>query len=276
VYLVWQFGPFADADGVFATTSSIAFSRSLDNGATFSARKLLVSYNNMRENPPVGYAKNRMNDQPRIAVARSGAHRGRIYVTFYQSVQPVQSPATQQSLVSSQAYVMYSDTRGRSWSTPQAIAPAVPATGVKRFWPTVAVRPNGDVDILYLESREQQATTDPTDLECNVLIGGGQRREGTASSLVDTYLVQSRNGGLTFGAPIKVSTETSNWCEAAYQGVGGLYSNFGDYLGLDTAQNRTFALWPDGRNGFSDIFFARIKGPGKAGDNSVLDVENDD
>jgi len=260
VYLVWQYGPFADADGVFATTSSIAFARSLDGGATFSAPQLIATYNNMRENPPVGYAKNRMNDQPRIAVATSGRYHGRIYVTFYQPLVPVQSPVNQQSLVSSQAYVIFSDDRGQTWSTPKAIAPAVPATGVKRFWPTVAVRPGGDVDIIYLESQERQATPNPTDIECSVLVGGGQSRRGTASSLVDTWWVQSRDGGATFSAPVRVSSQTSNWCLAAYQGVGGLYSNFGDYLGIDTGGNRTFALWPDGRNGFSDVFFAEVKG----------------
>jgi hypothetical protein len=93
-----------------------------------------------------------------------------------------------------------------------------------------------------------------------VLVGGGQSRRGTASSLVDTWWVQSHDGGATFGAPVRVSSQTSNWCLAAYQGVGGLYSNFGDYLGVDTGGNRTFALWPDGRNGFSDVFFAEVKG----------------
>ena len=260
IYLVWQFGPYLNLSGTFATTSSIAFSRSLDGGVTFSAPQLIVTYNNMREDPPVGYAKNRMNDQPRIAVATSGQHHGRIYVTFYQPVQPVSSPATKQSLVSSQAFIMFSDDQGNTWSAPQPIAGPVPATGLKRFWPTVAVRPGGDVDVVYLESQERQATPNPTDVECSVLIGGGLRRTGTASSLVDTFWVQSRDGGATFSAPVRVSTVTNNWCLAAYRGVGGLYSNMGDYLGIAASGNRTLTLWPDARNGFSDVFFAEVKG----------------
>lgn len=263
VYLAWQHGPYVALDGSASTTSQIAFARSLDGGATFSTPQLLVTINNMRENPPVGYGKNRMNDQPRIAVATTGSHHGRVYVTFYQSEQPVSSPVTAQSAVSSDIYITYSDDKGATWSAPARITTPVPPTGVKRFWPTVAVRPGGDVDVVYLQSRETQITPDPADIECNVLVGGGLRRRGTLSSLVDTYLVQSQDGGATFGAPVRVSQQTSNWCTPFYLGVGALYSNFGDYLGLATGGNRTFAAWPDSRNGVVDVFFSEIKGKSK-------------
>ena len=260
VYVIYQFGPFFAADGSNTPDSSIAFSRSLDGGVTWSPVELLVTINNMRDNPPVGYGKNRMNDQPRIAVARSGKHKGRIYVTFYQAVQPVSGPATAQSIVSSDIFILHSDDRGQTWSAPRGITAPVPPTGVKRFWPTATVRPGGDVDVVYLESHETQSTPAPADVECDLPIGGGLRRTGPLSSLVDTWWVQSRDGGLTFGQPVRVSEQTGNWCRAAYLFSGGLYSNFGDYLGVTSAGNRTFALWPDGRNDFSDIFFAKVKG----------------
>jgi hypothetical protein len=263
VYVVWQHGPHLAANGTATPNSNIAFARSLDGGVTFSAPQDLVTINNMRENPPVGYGKNRMNDQPRIAVATTGSHHGRIYVTFYQSVQPVSSPTTVQSTVSSDIFLLYSDDQGQTWSAPVQIAAPVPPTGVKRFWPTVAVRPGGDVDIVYLESQETQATPNPTDNECSVLIGGGLRRTGRVSSLVDTYWIQSQDGGATFGAPVRVSEQTSNWCTATYLGVGVLYSNFGDYLGIAAGGNRTFTVWPDSRNGVADVFFAEIKGKSK-------------
>ena len=205
VYVVWQYGPYIAADGSATSTSQIAFARSLDGGATFSAPQFLATFNNMRENPPVGYGKNRMNDQPRIAAATTGSHQGRVYVTFYQSEVPVSSPVTVQSLVSSDIFITYSDDQGATWSTPARITTPVPATGVKRFWPTVAVRPGGDVDVIYMESQETQVTPNPTDEECAVLVGGGQRRRGTASSLVDTYWIQSQDGGATFGTPLRVS-----------------------------------------------------------------------
>lgn len=261
VYVVWQYGPFFDGfTGEFATTSSLAFSRSLDGGVTFSAPELIVGFNNMRDNPPVGYGKNRMNDQPRITVATTGRHKGRIYVTFYQSVQEVAGAATAQSNVSSQIFIMHSDDKGQTWSAPRELTATPPPTGIKRFWPTATVRPGGDVDVVYLESRETQVTVDPADIECNVPIGAGQRRQGPLSSLVDTWWIQSRDGGITFSEPVRVSEQTSNWCTAAYTASGGLYSNFGDYIGVASDGNRTFTVWPDSRNGFSDVFFAEIKG----------------
>jgi hypothetical protein len=262
VYVIWQYGPFLASDGSISTTSSIAFSRSLDGGVTFGPVQFLTTFNNMRDNPPVGYGKNRMNDQPRIAVATSGPHRGRIYVTFYESVVPVEGLARDQSIVSSQIYLMHSDDRGQTWSTPQALVGPVPPTGVKRFWPTVAVRPGGAVDLIYLESQETQVTPDPTDVECDVAFGFPARlhRIGPYSSLVDTYWIQSRDGGATFGEPVRVSEVTSNWCEATYLFASSLYSNFGDYLGIATSGNRTFTLWPDSRNGVVDVFFAEIFG----------------
>jgi hypothetical protein len=260
VYVVWQFGPAFDANGVAATTSKLAFSHSLDGGATFSAPQFIVELNNNRANPPVGYGKNRMNDQPRMAVATSGRFRGRIYVTFYSPVQAVAGPATAQSNVSTQSYITYSDNQGQTWSTPAAIAAAVPATGLKRFWPTPTVRSNGDLDVVYLESQETQVTPDPTDIECNVGIGNNLFRKGPLSSLVNTYWTESRDGGVSFSAPVRVSTVTSNWCAAQYTFAGALYSNFGDYLGVASADNRTFVAWPDDRSGFSDILFATVKG----------------
>ena len=263
VYAIWQHGPFLDEVNNASTNSSLGFARSLDGGVTFSTPKLIVEFNNNRANPPVGYAKNRLNDQPRITVARDGRYRGRIYVTFYSPVSPVSGSPAAQSNVSTQAYIMYSDNQGTTWSTPKAIAPAVPATGVKRIWPTPTVRPGGDVDVVYLESQETQATANPTDVECNVGIGGGFFRQGPLSSLVNTYWVESHDGGATFSTPLRVSTATSNWCKAAYTPSGGLFSNFGDYIGVDSADNRTFTVWPDERNGFSDVFFATIKGTAK-------------
>lgn len=260
VYVVWQHGPYIAPDGSSSTTSEVAFSRSLDGGVTFSAPQFLATINNMRDNPPVGYGKNRMNDQPRIAVATTGVHRGRVYVTFYQSEQPVSGAVTAQSAVSSDIYITHSDDQGATWSAPARITAAVPATGVKRFWPTVAVRPGGDVDVIYLESQEVQVTPDPADVECSVLVGGGRRRTGPLSSLVDTWWIQSQDGGATFGAPVRVSEVTSNWCAASYVGINPLYSSHGDYLGIATGGNRTFAAWPDNRNGTVDVFFAEVKG----------------
>ena len=89
----------------------------------------------MRDNPPVGYGKNRMNDQPRITVATTGHEKGRIYLTFYQSVQEVAGAATAQSNVSSQIYIMHSDDKGQTWSAPRESSSTCAAI------PTASTRP---------------------------------------------------------------------------------------------------------------------------------------
>lgn len=261
VYVAWQYGAHLDSNGVFSSLSTIDFSRSLDGGRTFDPPRHLVDINSNRANQPVAYAKSRMNDQPRIAVATTGKHRGRIYVGYYQPVAPVSTPITFQSLVSTQSYLVYSDDQGRTWSAPHILGPPVPSTGVKRFWPTIGLRPNGDVEIAYLESHEVQLDPDPTVVECNMPTGAG-RRIGPATSLIDTYLVQSRDGGVTFGPPVRVSSQTGNWCPIHFTFAFGLLSNLGDYFGIATGGDKTFLAWPDARNGFADVFFAAVGNDG--------------
>jgi BNR/Asp-box repeat len=264
VYVVWQRGPrFLDVNLNLEPVSAIMFARSLDGGVTFEAPQVLSVINANYENTPVGHGKSRQNDQARIAVATTGRYHGRIYVTYYQPLQQVQVPATQQSAVSSQIYITFSDDQGQTWSAPAAMTPPVPATGIKRFWPTVSVRPGGDVDVVYVESQEKQVTPNPTDVECNVPIGGGLFRSGPLSSLVDTYWIQSQDGGATFSPAVRVSEQTTNWCTTFYTFSGAVFSNIGDYIGSVSAGNRTFVTWPDGRNGFSDVFFAEVKGKAK-------------
>ncbi len=262
VYVVWQYGPHFFPDGSNTPTDAIRFAASFDGGKTFTKGLDVAALNAMRSNPPVGYAKNRMNDQPRIAVSTNGAHRGRIYVSYFSAASPVTGPPGAQSLVSSQAFVIWSDDQGKTWSAPTPVGAPVPATGLKRIWPTVTVRPNGDVDLVYLESQEV-----PTGTPCSVAFNPTSFRTGPASSLVDTFWVQSRDGGATFSTPLRVSSETSDWCKASYQfdGVlvadGFLVSNAGDYIGSVSLDDRTLTTWPDDRTGGPmDTFFAEIRG----------------
>lgn len=278
VYVVWQFGPTFSPTGAASAGAAIVVARSLDGGSTFAPPVTVASINSMRQNPPVGYNRSRINDHPRIDVATSGSNRGRVYISFYSAVSPVGTtsgipcpagtPAPfntlciAQSLVSSQVYVTHSDDQGLTWSTPVPAAPAPPGTGVKRFWPVVTVEPGGNVDVIYYESQEVQATSSPTDVECRPRVQGGsrQRRAGFVSSLVNTFWAQSKDGGATFVSPVLVSTATSNWCTA----VSNIRPNFGDYIGSAAGGNRVFPFWADGRNGVPDAFSANILGAGKS------------
>lgn len=271
VYVVWQFGPTLAA--TTSTGAEIRVARSLDGGATFDPPVTVATINSMRQNAPVGYNRDRINDHPRIAVATTGPFKGRVYVTYSSAVAPVTAGSIvacpdgvgvcrPQEITSSEVLLRYSDDQGVTWSPAVALAPAPPSTGLKRWWPVVSVEPGGNVDVIYYQSHEVTTDANPV---CSVQIGtltsGTQVfRRGPANSLVDTYWVQSTDGGITFTAPVRVSTATSNWCTAATN----ITPNFGDYIGSASGGNRVFPVWADGRNGFPDVFAAQILGAGKA------------
>lgn len=260
IYLTWQYGPRLEGLNPFKLThtGAVRFAKSLDGGRTFTAPKEIVAINSMRENPPVGYTKTTVNDYPRLAVAPGGPHRGRLYVAYTSAVTEATGPEDQQVLTSSQVYLIHSDNQGETWSKPVPLAPPVPPAGVKRLWPAVAVRDNGTVDVVYMESLEKQVTPDPEDVECKIKAVLGWTRTGKASSLSDIYWVQSTDGGATFGAPVRVTTETTNWCKVAFEFETSQFANFGDILGIYTNGTRTFAIWPDGRSGVPDAYFAEL------------------
>ncbi|HZY93282.1 MAG TPA: hypothetical protein VFE98_00250 [Candidatus Bathyarchaeia archaeon] len=81
---------------------------------------------------------------------------------------------------------------------------------------------------------------------------------------MDTFFAQSLDGGRTFQAPVKVSSVTSNWCDA----FSNIRPNFGDYIDARTVGSTTFVVWADDRNTvtisgaprqFPDVFYASIQ-----------------
>ena len=275
VYVAWQRGPTFSAAGT-STNADIVVTRSLDGGISFGSPVVVASVNSMRQDPPVGYNRDRLNDHPRIAVAISGPFKGRVYVTYYSALAPVTAGAISlcpsppfpagslcraQRLTSSQVFVSFSDDRGLTWTPGGTVALMPAATGVKRWWPVVNVEPGGTVDVVYYESQETTVTSNPF---CTISVGGGVRRRGTANSLVNTFWAQSLDGGTTFqGAPSfpkVMSTATSNWCTTA----SNVRPNFGDYIGATFGGNRVLATWGDGRNGVPDTFYATGLSAGKS------------
>lgn len=257
VYVAWSFGPTANPDGTSSTEAQIRVARSLDGGVTFNAPVTAAEINSMRQNPLVGYNRNRINDHPRIAVATSGPNKGRVFVTFYSAVDtadfpgnvpcPAGVPATAtcvaQSLISSQAFVSFSDDQGSTWSQPRPIAPRVPEAGVKRLWPVISVEPTGLVDVTYYESQEVAASDSSA---CTVRVSRTPLifRTGASHSFVNTVWVQSTDGGKTFSTPTLVSSVTSDWCAT----FSNITPNFGDYIGSVSVNRRVLSTWADARN----------------------------
>ncbi|HKH43543.1 MAG TPA: sialidase family protein [Thermoanaerobaculia bacterium] len=268
IYVTWQYGPPFQLyyDPIWQETpptAAAAFSRSLDGGRSFSLPRILTTTNSMIENQPAGFNKDLMNDIPRLAVATAGPHRGRLYVTYASAVREVHCTSyyfgpKDYSPASSQTWLIWSDDRGESWSAAVPLGPPLPPAGVKRFFPAIATGPDGTVDVIYLESREAQFTADPHDLECPTPTPVGYFRMGRAHSLVDLMWVRSTDGGASFGPPVRVTSQTSDWCATQADIAGFLFPNFGDFVGLSAGRDRSYAIWTDGRNGVPDAYFATL------------------
>jgi hypothetical protein len=257
VYVVWQFGPtFTAAFPDGGPDADIYFAKSTDGGVSFGAPTKVADINSMRGNPPVAFNRTRINDHPRVEVALTGAHKGRIYVTYYSSVSPTTSPGSigpcpppfatstcfPQNLTSTKVFIRYSDDGGATWSPVQELGgslPSGPAIGaVKRWWPDVSVGSGGDVHVVYYQEVDTDLT--PSTTECNVSIATGQRRIGSYSALLDTWWTYSSDGGGSWSMPLKLSEQTTNVC----LGISNIRPNIGDYIDAEASGgNEVAALW---------------------------------
>lgn len=275
VFVAWQRGPDlgVSPNSTGAVTAQIVVARSLDGGALFDTPKVVATINTMRNNPPVGFNRDRINDHPRIALVTEGRLRGRLFVSYASAVAPVTAaPLTRitcppgtpptvncfirgQRLTSSQVFVKHSDDLGLTWSAAVPVAPTPPPAGLKRWWPVVTADRSGLVAVVYYESQEASVLATPN---CRIIFNrtgrGVARREGPANSQVDTFIATSQDGGLSFDPPVRVSTATSNWCTSRWD----VFPNFGDYIGSVRAQDRVLATWADSRSGPVDTFFAPV------------------
>lgn len=260
VYVAWQLGPVFTGGGT-TTSAAVVMARSLDGGVSFQPPVKIADLNSLRQDTPAGYNRARFADPPRVFVATSGTHPGRIYLTYAAALAPV-GPAPVaacpagtpgvcigQNLTSSQVYLTSSDDRGDTWRRPVAVAPALPASGVKRFWPAVAVDQIGVVDVAYIESLERPIAQNAA---CTVTLEHGRSRVGPASSLVSVWWARSADGGATFAAPARLSAAASNWCTAA----SNMRPNFGSGPSLAAVAGSLLVLWSDGRGGLPEIEFA--------------------
>ena len=121
---------------------------------------------------------------------------------------------------------------GHTWTETNALGiPAAVQEGEHhQLVPTVAVAPNGRIDIVYYDLAQP-------------------------SGLQDTYLISSSDGGSTFSAPEKISSAPSP--------TTGRTGNDPYSVGhpLTSTNDAASVAWTDARRGKLDIFFARALAP---------------
>ncbi|MCP3979746.1 MAG: hypothetical protein GY716_10530 [bacterium] len=112
---------------------------------------------------------------------------------------------------------------GTTWSAPVRANDDAIGNDADQWFPWVVVDGNGHVQVTFLD-----------------------RREDSAGLLYGMYLASSTDGGQTFGPNVRLS-----------DGIYGPTDNefLGDYSGAAVSPDlRIHPLWPDGRNGDLDVF----------------------
>jgi hypothetical protein len=134
---------------------------------------------------------------------------------------------------------------GASWSTPLRVNRDPGTHG--QFQPSIAVKPDGRIDVVWLDRR-----ADPADW------------------LVEVYMATSLNGGLSFPVETKVSDVASGPPPVRSPGCGAPSNQWewmGEYIGIDVDGSHAYVVWTDTRPSASfpagdmNVFLDKVPNP---------------
>jgi hypothetical protein len=197
--------------------SAILFDQSPDGGVTWNTDVKIADAPFIRYLPHTSF---RVNSYPAIDVDRSGGpYNGSIYAVW----------ATDLQIGRGDDVVLSRSTDGgQTWSTPIVVNDDTTANS--QFFPWVAVDPNGNVNVGWLDRRE-----DPNNVSYKYYVG------------------RSSDGGQTFQPNVRVAGMKTN---ANQYSQGGF---IGDYTGLAASDRALHPVWTDGRNGDNDVYTSKIR-----------------
>jgi hypothetical protein len=123
--------------------------------------------------------------------------------------------------------VAKSANKGASWTSPTTVS--VAANGYA-FFQGLDVAPNGRVDVGYQALKATSTTT-----------------YGTGNATIDSWYTSSSNGGVTWSAPVKVSSISSDPAASAQNNLARQF--WGDYNTLVSTNTAAYFIYTDSRNG---------------------------
>ena len=127
-----------------------------------------------------------------------------------------------------------SSDKGQTWSVPLRVNDDPLGNGANQFQPQLAVAPDGVVSVSFLDTR-----IDP------------------AQKLIDVFLAQSTNHGVSFLPNVRVTTQS--WDPKVGQPTDDNGQGFiGDYQGLSADNLFVHPFWNDTRTGAQEIFTAAV------------------
>jgi hypothetical protein len=213
-------GTFYIAWDNFGTTnqSSIMFSRSTDDGSTFStpvvaATSTVNLFNPSRYSIPAQPTRGIAAD-PSIAVEQSGPNAGRIYMTY------TSAPTTHND---TNIYLIASDDGGATWTALGASPVKVndDTTTNSQFFSALAIDPtNGTVNLAWYDARNDRK-----------------------NQKVDVYFQSYTSAGVPSGANVKVTTAPSDESNPKTNNP----NQYGDYMGIAAYGGLAFPTWTDHR-----------------------------
>lgn len=215
-------GAAAPAYYVWTNTGqkAINFSKSTNCGATWSTYKTIATTNDAYDYGIPAQCNRRVLIYPSIDADRStGTHRGWIYVAWNDfTVAQGNGCAAANSADNSNVWFIRSSDGGNTWSTPVKAYADPPSTDQFNQWMRVDDF-DGSVHLMWHDSRN-----DPN------------------RAKTDVYYARSTDGGTTFSAETKITTEQSDESTA-----GASPDQYGDYEGLAVKNGCAFPFWTDRR-----------------------------
>jgi BNR repeat-like domain len=204
-----------------------------DGGETFSHPITIAHFTNIQD--PIPGANFRTDSFVSAAVAQAG---GTAYAAW----------AQRGTSGKGEIVVSKSTDGGATWSNPVVASRA--ADGYA-FFQGLDVAPSGRVDLGY-QALMAQAT--------------GPTAYGTGNATIDSFYVESTNGGATWTASTKVTSVSSDPAASAQNGLTRQF--WGDYNTLASTNANAFFIYTDSRNGAGctavDAFQHGIDGSGPA------------
>jgi hypothetical protein len=214
IYVTW---PATDA-------SQILMAKSADGGASFQPPKLIATTTASYEMSVPAMCQRQALIYTAIGVDRSaGPRRGAIYVAWTDLDATDGEPgcAGISSPVHSRVFISSSSDGGTTWNTPHQVRTGSSVVVGDQFNQWIDVdQGNGNLHVMFYDTRD-----DPNRRKTNV------------------YYLASKDGGLTWGDEVKVSSEQTD--ETAAGADGG--NQYGDYNGIVAFRDVAFPSWTDRR-----------------------------
>ena len=218
--------------------SNVEIARSTDLGQTW--QRFTAGPGNLATTPSLSFGGN----HPRLAIDASD---GALYIAYQDNRFGILAGASQAAADQDISFVKSTD-GGVTWSLPVRVNDDPVNNGAAQQVPRVEVAPNGRIDVVWFDRRN------------NSLVGSPPAPVASLATLGDIYYAYSSDGGQTFSANRRVTDRHLNQ-GVGLTGVGG-YTWYGPVMAA-RGNDQLLVAWTDSRegnfnNGGQDIYLSNL------------------